>query len=62
MIKKSEAENSNADQTDEEQDCKIFSDHNFLVLIRNELPTTDTEDIAIAKPAKIGFKSQPKIG
>ena len=36
--------------------------YNFLLLILSELPTTDTEDIAIAKPANTGESSQPKIG
>jgi hypothetical protein len=36
--------------------------YNDLVLRRKELLTTDTLENAIASPAKIGFKSQPKMG
>ena len=36
--------------------------YNFWFLILNEFPTTDTEDIAIANPAKAGESNQPNIG
>ncbi len=36
--------------------------HKLFALSRNELPTTDTLENAIASPAKTGFKSQPNIG
>ena len=35
---------------------------NSLLLILNEFDTTETDDRAMAKPAKIGERSQPKIG
>lgn len=31
-------------------------------LILNEFDTTETDDIAIAKPAKTGLSNHPKIG
>ena len=34
----------------------------LFILSRNELPTTETLEKAIAKPAKTGLKSQPKNG
>jgi len=40
----------------------LFKLYNLLALIRKELETTETEDMAMAKPAKAGFKSQPKNG
>ncbi len=36
--------------------------YNFIVFNRNELLTTDTLESAIARPANIGFKSQPNNG
>lgn len=30
--------------------------------MRSELDTTDTDDIAIAKPANTGFSNHPKTG
>ena len=30
--------------------------------MRSEFDTTDTDDIAMANPANIGFNNQPKIG
>ncbi len=30
--------------------------------MRSEFDTTDTDDMAIANPAKTGFKSYPKTG
>lgn len=36
--------------------------YNFIALIRSEFDTTDTDDMAIANPAKTGLKSHPKIG
>ena len=45
------------------QGCGVvfYLSHNFLALIRSELPTTDTLDAAIANPANTGLNSHPNM-
>lgn len=43
-------------------DRQICHVYNFLALILSEFDTTDTEDIAMAKPANTGLRSHPKKG
>ena len=52
----------NAQSECQKNERRIFSYYNFFALILNEFDTTDTDDIAIAKPAKTGESSQPKTG
>ena len=39
-----------------------FVFYNLFVLMRKEFETTETEEAAMAKPAKTGLSSQPKRG
>ena len=43
-------------------DNDMFVVYIFFVFRRSELPTTETDDIAIANPAKAGLRSHPNIG